>query len=302
MKKQRAKGFTLPEIMIALALLSLVLALGYQAFGHLWGTYERTEQKWLVERDVKKVMYQMSRSLRTAYSVKLENADPAAADAETLVVYQPVGGYDAKVLEQGKEPGEAVKINETPVTVSFGLVEKTNPDGTGTGEYLQDAVAITVASAADQTGIEYTLTQAVHFPNLAAKVEGTSGTALRCRMVGDGGFTFDSGGVNAGCFIATAAYGDYDRQSVQLLRRFRDEVLLQTSAGQSFVKAYYRLSPPIAHTIARHPLLRGLTWLALQPAIGVAVAILHPAFALVLCLLATLLWYVTKTYLLGKKL
>jgi len=58
------------------------------------------------------------------------------------------------------------------------------------------------------------------------------------------------------CFVATAAYGDPDAPEVERLRRFRDERLLTNAVGTAFVRAYYKMSPPVARLIARHPSLR----------------------------------------------
>jgi len=58
------------------------------------------------------------------------------------------------------------------------------------------------------------------------------------------------------CFIATAAYGDIDAPEVDQLRAFRDKSLMTNPVGRGFVRAYYRVSPPIARLIARKPRLR----------------------------------------------
>jgi len=58
------------------------------------------------------------------------------------------------------------------------------------------------------------------------------------------------------CFIATAAYGDVNAPEVERLRAFRDRHLLTNPVGAAFVRAYYRLSPPVARLIARRPKLR----------------------------------------------
>jgi len=58
------------------------------------------------------------------------------------------------------------------------------------------------------------------------------------------------------CFIATAAYGTDTAKEIDILREFRDEVLLSNSLGAAFVSFYYRTSPPIAGFISQHEVLR----------------------------------------------
>jgi uncharacterized repeat protein (TIGR02543 family) len=60
------------------------------------------------------------------------------------------------------------------------------------------------------------------------------------------------------CFIATAAYGTTTAEQIDVLREFRDVVLLESTLGSQFVTLYYQLSPPVADFIARSDLLRSL--------------------------------------------
>jgi hypothetical protein len=71
------------------------------------------------------------------------------------------------------------------------------------------------------------------------------------------------------CFIATAAYGSPLAREVVLLQDFRDNCLSGHALGEKFIRAYYRLSPPLAAYISRHKILRGVTRLLLFPVIQV---------------------------------
>jgi len=61
---------------------------------------------------------------------------------------------------------------------------------------------------------------------------------------------------SGGCFIATAAYGTPSAEQIDVLREFRDSVLLESTAGSLFVSLYYQLSPPVADFIAGNELFR----------------------------------------------
>jgi hypothetical protein len=76
-------------------------------------------------------------------------------------------------------------------------------------------------------------------------------------MPADGGI--ESGGdlpPPCGCFIATAAYGTDTAEQLDILREFRDAVLLPNSLGAEFVSLYYKTSPPLANFISQHEILR----------------------------------------------
>ncbi len=71
------------------------------------------------------------------------------------------------------------------------------------------------------------------------------------------------------CFIATASYG-HDSGEVGLLCKFRDECLLTNPLGTAFVKAYYKLSPPVAEFISDSEPLKAAVRLALKPLVAIA--------------------------------
>lgn len=90
----------------------------------------------------------------------------------------------------------------------------------------------------------------------------------------------------AGCFIATAAYGSYLAPEVMTLRRFRDEYLLTNETGRGLVRLYYEYSPPAAGYIARHETLRAVSRAVLAP---VVFSVKHPSAGFSIALGALLL-------------
>jgi len=81
----------------------------------------------------------------------------------------------------------------------------------------------------------------------------------------------DGGGGGGGpCFIATAAYGTPLADQIDLLRAFRDDVLLSNAVGTALVNTYYTYSPAIADAISSSPVLKALVRLALTPFLLIA--------------------------------
>ena len=77
---------------------------------------------------------------------------------------------------------------------------------------------------------------------------------------------------NGGCLIATATYGSEMASEVQQLRELRDNSLLQTKSGTSFMEifndVYYSFSPIIADMEREHPIFKEIVKLAITPMIS----------------------------------
>ncbi len=75
----------------------------------------------------------------------------------------------------------------------------------------------------------------------------------------------------SGCLIATAAFGTELAPQVQLLREFRDNHVLSTSSGASFLQAfnawYYSFSPAVADAQRQNPVLQTIIRSSLYPLI-----------------------------------
>jgi uncharacterized repeat protein (TIGR02543 family) len=70
------------------------------------------------------------------------------------------------------------------------------------------------------------------------------------------------------CFIATAAYGSPLHPHVQVLRDFRDRYLMPHKLGRKLVSCYYKYSPHVAKTIAKHRILKVVVRYYLLPFVG----------------------------------
>jgi hypothetical protein len=111
------------------------------------------------------------------------------------------------------------------------------------------------------------------------------------------------GGSGGGaCFIATAAFGTPWEKHVRILRTFRDRFLLTNSAGRTFVKFYYEVSPPVAAGISRSEGLRFLTRCSLMPLVGAAyVMVTYGAQAVFLFALSVVLMTVVSISFVRRK-
>jgi len=74
---------------------------------------------------------------------------------------------------------------------------------------------------------------------------------------------------NGGCLIATATYGSELAPQVQQLREIRDNTLLQTESGRSFMESfnqfYYSFSPGIADLERENPVFKEAVKLTITP-------------------------------------
>jgi len=147
-----------------------------------------------------------------------------------------------------------------------------------------DLIGLEVKDAADQTILIRTvkLDSQGNF-NLDFKVPttATSGTfAIIVNVLVDGQTTSTTKGVQiiaerpqdqGGCLIATATYGSELSPQVQMLREIRDNSLLQTQSGQSFMQGfnsfYYSFSPTIADYERQNPVFKEAVKVTITPLI-----------------------------------
>ncbi len=72
----------------------------------------------------------------------------------------------------------------------------------------------------------------------------------------DGGIIISSGSNGSSCFISNSTKGTGLEDYLDILRKFRDAVLLNTQVGRTLVGLYYQHSPALNQLFARHDFLR----------------------------------------------
>ena len=74
-----------------------------------------------------------------------------------------------------------------------------------------------------------------------------------------------------GCLVATAAYGSEMSSQVQMLREIRDNKVMRTSFGQSFMESfnifYYSFSPQISDYQRENPVFKEIVKIGITPMI-----------------------------------
>ena len=76
-----------------------------------------------------------------------------------------------------------------------------------------------------------------------------------------------------GCLVATAAFGSELAPQVQFLREYRDNTIMSTVVGSSFLNAfnavYYTFSPKVAEVERNNPILQELVRAGITPLLGI---------------------------------
>jgi subtilisin len=145
-------------------------------------------------------------------------------------------------------------------TVDLSALESSDPDIDTSFSPNQ----VTLGSSTPSQTSTLTVTSTGDSGTYSAEVKGLSGAVSeRTSAVVDP--------IEVGCLIATAAFGSDLSPQVQLLRETRDNVLLETNSGSSFMRGfnafYYSFSPTVAQWERDSPVFKEMVKAAITPLI-----------------------------------
>jgi polyhydroxybutyrate depolymerase len=195
----------------------------------------------------------------TAFTAVYKVTVPGAAAPGT---YTFTGSLDYYSI--GEEPHEVTVAGNTRVKVleKYNLTitksdggSVTMPAGTGTFTYREGKVVY--LKAEPNTGYKF-----VNWTGDVGTIPSGETTEEATIITMEDDYSIKANFIeetpSGGCFIATAAYGTPTAKQLDVLRAFRDEVLLKSTVGSRLVDLYYKVSPPIADFISEHNFVRTL--------------------------------------------
>ena len=183
------------------------------------------------------------------------------AQGNVVYVAQPMPNFDGNYSSTTIASGMIKLVGEYIVKVNYGpqnnqtIFEFVGGEGS-------------VPSAAPQEAPEPVVETVVE-PEPEPVMEVSEPVCGKGTVLKDGLCVVEENERGGGCLIATAAYGSEMAPQIQFLREIRDNTVLQTESGTSFMTGfnqfYYSFSPVIADYERENPAFKETVKLALTP-------------------------------------
>ena len=286
-------GFSVVELLLALALLLIAIGLGYNLMFFARNSFDRSEERWMEQNEVVSVSGIVYDALNESYYVAIiADKDSVPSDIGFYgMFYIDENGNTIYEYDDGGGSLATAQLPGVNLTLSF---EKKIYTINEEPFSYNDLIKITVVS--DE--LKYTVNTEVHLDNMNRdrELHGDDSGPVVVFQTKEIVETIPIDKYDEMCFIATASYGSPNKPSVRLLRRFRDEYLLETGWGAKFVEFYYKNSPPVAAVIEGNSVLRFITRAVLYPVVGLVSLLMNPIHLLSILagILITLVVYKKK--------
>ena len=180
-----------------------------------------------------------------------------------VYVAQPIPNTDGNYSSKTIASGMIKKVGEYVVKVSYG------PQTNQTIFEFVGGEGSVVSAAPQEVPEPVTETVVEPEPEPEPVMEASEPVCGKGTVLKDGLCVVEENKKGGGCLIATAAYGSEMAPQIQFLREIRDNTVLQTESGTSFMTGfnqfYYSFSPVIADYERENPAFKETVKLALTP-------------------------------------
>jgi prepilin-type N-terminal cleavage/methylation domain-containing protein len=284
-------GFTLIEIIVSLILVGVLAAMGGLAIVQVIQGYMMTRENSAMTQKAQLAMSRITREIIEMINI------PSDATATALPINN-AGGNRTIGLNSG-----AVKMAFGTDTLANGDILIDNVSAFTLVYYSRNASSGAVVTASTWPATNDITTLTTIDVNLQISRAGGGVLAFANRVAprnnkNEGGAApsvappsapnYGTGG-GAGCFVATAAYGDPGHPMVRILRDFRDRYLLPWSGGRWLVEQYYAHGPAAADLISNRPLAAAAVRGLLAPVVVLTFFLLYAPLAIPAILILSLI-------------
>lgn len=284
------QGITLVELLITLALLGIVLALGFNYYFFGSRTFEEGETRANVQREMRLAADDITRQLRLAHSVEFKNdVEEDLEEGDNFIFFDEDDGIIHRYYDEEKEEEvERIILDRSFEEIEYGFEFLLNNDNNNEGDKLKDVVYFNIKADA----INYEVESAVLALNIPPEEE-ISGEPPSEAVYFSGEPEFDEPPEGEDppddCFVANAVFDSENSSPLNILRNFRDNYLLTNALGQSVVDVYYRYSPALASFIEQEPYLQEIGKILLIPVVAYAYALMYHTSLLLTVLVMSLI-------------
>lgn len=277
---KNTKGFTLMEMLVAVALMAVVIGLGYNLYFQLNSAHKQAELKWNAQTKATQAAEFISKELSGAYSLDINKKSTLGKNEKSIYLKN---GY---LIYKDKETNTEKNISDWKFNITF---DRAKDDD---GKELNNVLYYSIQALDEENNEIYEVNSNIYLANMPenAGITGTKGSSVVYSK--DASVTGVSiPDIDTYCFIATAAYGSEFEPSVVLLREFRDKCLMTNTPGRALVNVYYKYSPSVAELIEDKPVLKAITVILLIPFVGIAFILtsMNPVFSIIMIIVLTYL-------------
>ena len=275
-RSKQPSGFTLIEIMVTLVIVGILATVAGTALLAGLNGYMSAKENDAMAQKSQLAMARLSRELTefttipspvgtnaTANSIIVERLSGTGASAVTRTIAIGLDGQSVKIKEDSEGTTPDFRTGDVLIdgvnSLVFTYYRGANPWTPGSDDLrLLSGIRIALSLSRPDVGANIAFSTTVHPRNNG----NIGGAALPASPPDQSRY--------AQCFVATAAYGNYDHPMVLVLREFRDGMLADSGAGRAFIRAYYAVGPTLAGLIEGKPWACFLARLALLPVVFLA--------------------------------